>query len=147
MDIPADARIRATIKTGSIYYFEEETFSSSEPHYFVVLNEKPLGDKVLVLVCASSQIEKRKNAIKKLGLPLETLVEVSPLQCASFTKETIFDCNTVIEKPIQAVIEKLEQEKLRVCTDELPEEIITLLVQGVIASPQVPEYCKKMIQA
>jgi hypothetical protein len=147
MEIPAIAVIRSTIRTGTIYYFQEESFSSTEPHYFVVLNELPSQDKILILVCASSQIDKRKNAIKKLGLPTETLVEILPEQCPSFKKHSIFDCNSIIEKPIQAVIEKLELQKLHVCVDYIPKDIIEKLIQGVIVSPQVPEYCKKMLKS
>ena len=61
MNIPAKVRILAEIQNGSVYYFEEEKLSSTEPHYFVVLNRNPRNEEFLILVCASSQIMKRKQ--------------------------------------------------------------------------------------
>ncbi len=58
IDIPDEIRIKATIKTGTVYYFTEETFSSDEPHYFIVLNHNPAGANIITLVCSSSQIDK-----------------------------------------------------------------------------------------
>lgn len=91
MDIPARVRILATIKTGSVYYFEEERLASNEPHYFVVLNRSPRTEELLILVCASSQVEKRQQIIQKLGFPQETLVFVSPVDYPLFTKDSIID--------------------------------------------------------
>lgn len=145
-NIPADIRILATLKTGSVYYFEEERLSSREPHYFIVLNKRPKTESVLFLVCGSSQVEKRKNAIQKLGFPEETLVFVSPKECPCFSKETAIDCNTIIDKMIESVIEKLASNELRICTDFIPDEIIKKLVKGALMSTQIQEEIKKSIR-
>ncbi|MFZ4500158.1 MAG: hypothetical protein ACOYMZ_01520, partial [Minisyncoccia bacterium] len=137
--IPPDVRLLATLKTGSVYYFEEERLSSPEPHYFIVLNREPRVDTVLFLVCASSQVDKRKNAIQKLGFPEETLVIVSVGECDCFIKETAIDCNTVFERTTLSVIEKLENGKLRICSGVLPDEIIAKIVTGTLASCKVPQ--------
>lgn len=143
---PPKIHILATVKTGSVYYFEEERLSSSEPHYFIVVNKSPKSDEVLLLVCASSQVEKRKNAIKKLNFAEETLVLVSPKECPCFTKDTAIDCNTVLEKTSQSVIEKLSNGKLRVCPDEIPGDIVKKLVNGVLISNQVSEDIKALVR-
>ena len=103
VDVPPEVAIKATIKSGSVYYFTEESFPSTEPHYFIVLNIDPLKDRVVFLVCASSKIEKVKR--RRLHCPSETLVIISPVQYAVFKYETVIDCNSVFEKPVDLLVE------------------------------------------
>ena len=145
MYISPRIRILATIKTGSVYYFQDEELSSADSHYFVVLNKDPRTEEFLILVCASSQIEKRRHIIQKLGFPQETLVFVSPVHYKIFRKDTVIDCNRVFEKTSASLIEKLEQDKLRVCSEMMPESIIKSLIQGVLASNQISEKVKRML--
>lgn len=143
MDIPARIRILGGIKAGSVYYFEEDQLSSAEPHYFVVLNKNPKSDELLILVCASSQVERRKEIARKLCFPPETLVIVSPSDFVVFSKETVIDCNRVFERTPQSLIDKLEQGKLRVCVEPMPDNIVRSLVKGLLSSTQVAEKIKK----
>src|SRR3989344_1523724 len=145
MDIPPNVRILVTIKTGSVYYFEEEKLSSDEPHYFIVLNQNPRTEEFLILVCASSQIEKMRQIMQRLGFPQETLVFVSPSEYPIFSKDTVIDCNRVFEKTSQTLIEKLEQNKLKVCTDMMPNGILQKLIEGVLASSQISGKIKQML--
>ncbi len=149
MDISARNRILGSIQSGAVYYFEEEepSFSSTEPHYFIVLNKSPRTDEVIVLVCASSQVEKRKQRAKKLGFSAETLVVISVSEYPLFTKETVIDCNRAFEKNIQSLADKLEQEKLKVCTELMPESIVAKLIQGILASTQISEKVQKMLSS
>ena len=145
MDISSNVRILATIKTGSVYYFEEDELSSNEPHYFVVLNQKPHTEEFLVLVCASSQVEKRKQIIRRLGFPQETLVFISPSEYPIFSKDTVIDCNRVFEKTLQTLIEKLDQNKLKVCTEVIPDIVLQKLIEGIVASTQISERIKRIL--
>jgi hypothetical protein len=145
MDIPPNVRILATIRTGSVYYFEEEELLSDEPHYFVVLNQNPRTEEFLILVCASSQIEKRRQIMQRLGFPQETLVFVSPSEYPIFSKDTVIDCNRVFEKTSQTLIEKLDQNKLKVCTEIMPDTILQKLIRGILASTQISEKIKRML--
>ena len=145
MDIPSSIRILATIKTGSVYYFEEEELSSDEPHYFVVLNQNPRTEEFLILVCASSQIEKRRQIMQRLSFPQETLVFVSPSEYPTFSKDTVIDCNRVFEKTSQTLIEKLDQNKLKVCTEIMSDTILQKLIRGILASTQISEKIKRML--
>lgn len=144
MYIPPDVCILSTIKTGSVYYFEEEQLLSDEPHYFIVLNKSPRTEEFLFLVCASSQVEKRKENIQHLGFPQETLVFVLPSDYPIFTKATVIDCNSVFERTSETLIEKLKQDKLKMCTEIMPDIIIQKLIKGVLASPQVDQKIKQM---
>jgi len=147
IDIPANVHILTTIKRGTVYYFREENFSSVEPHYFVVLNKNPSNNSVIILVCATSQIEKRKRRAQILNFPIETLVEVSPSDFSLFSKNTIFDCNCVIEKNVQSIIDKLSKKQLIICSTQMPEKIMSLLVAGVLRSSQISEQNKKIIES
>lgn len=145
MDIPPNVRILATIRTGSVYYFEEEELLSDEPHYFVVLNQNPRTEEFLMLVCASSQIEKRQQIAQRLGFPLETQVIISPSEYSIFSKDTMIDCNRVFEKTSQTLIEKLDQNKLKVCMEIMPDIILQKLIRGILASTQISEKIKRML--
>ncbi len=147
IDIPAHIRILATIKRGSVYYFKDESFSSAEPHYFVVLNKNPRNNTILILACATSQIEKRKQIASTLHFTKETLVEVSSSEFSLFTKTTLFDCNSVIEKSIQSLIDKLSHNELKVCAVAMPEKIVESLVKGALLSTQVSLGNKKIIES
>lgn len=138
MEIPADIQILSTIKTGSVYYFEEETFvNSEEPHYFIVLNKNPRTEDFVILVCASSKVSKRQSIAIHLGFPPETLVVIQPQEYPLFKCETIIDCNNVFEKSIQTLISKLEKGELRLCAKMMPETIVQKLIKGVLKSNQV----------
>ena len=145
MEISARIRILAGIHTGSVYYFEEEQLSSPEPHYFVVLNKNPRTEEILILVCASSQVEKRRQMAQILGFSPETLVVISPSEYTLFTKETVIDCNRAFERTAQSLIDKLEQGKLKVCTELMPKDIVRRLVCGILASTQIAEDVQKML--
>ena len=145
MDISARIQILAGIRTGAVYYFIEDSFPSSEPHYFVVLNKNPRTDELLILVCASSQVDKRIEIAKKLGFPTETLVIISPSEFSLFKKQTVIDCNRALEKTSRSLIEKLEQGKLKICTELMPVSIVEKLILGVLASSQVSEKVQRIL--
>ena len=90
--------LRATIQPGFVYYFHDSNLTSSDPHYFIVLNKHPLTDRILLLVCSSSQLQAVRN---RRTLRPETVVEISPQEYPDFTRDSIVDCNTVFEKSIR----------------------------------------------
>lgn len=146
IDISPEIKLLSTLQRGSVYYFSEETFSTEGAHYFVVLNREPDAEIMLVLACASSQVGKRQSIGARLGFPPETLVVVRPNEYNSFTVDTIFDCNNVIEKRVQSLIDKLSAGELNVYHEPLSQEIVDRLVAGVLISPQVTEGSKKLVQ-
>lgn len=142
--IPPEVAIKATIKSGSVYYFPEESFQSEEPHYFIVINLDPQTDRVVILVCASSQINKSK--LRRSACPTDTMIEIGPVQYSDFTKNSIVDCNDVLEKNIESLIEKLRDGKL-VIKSEMDIKLVNLLRQGVLCSPVVETRIKKLLQS
>jgi hypothetical protein len=145
MNIPAHIALIAGIQTGSVFYFEEESISSIEPHYFVVLNRNPKTEEILILAIASSQVVKRRKIVERLGFSKETLVEIAPEEYPLFTKKTVIDCNRAFEKSIQSLAEKLENGKLKVCDEIMPSEIIKRILVGMLMSTQISKNIQNML--
>jgi hypothetical protein len=72
--IPPEARIRSTIRPGSVYYFVERTLHSAEPHYFIVVNDPLRSSEVVLLVAASSRIKNVERRRRRLP---GTLVKIT----------------------------------------------------------------------
>jgi hypothetical protein len=142
VEIPPEIQIKSTIRVGSVYYFKEEALSSSQPHYFIVLNIKPRKDTVILLVCASSQIEKVIK--RRRTCPSNTLIKISPAQYPDFKFPSIIDCNIVFERTIDQLIEKLTNKKLRLKTEMKPD-LVKKLRQGVFASPLIENRIKSLL--
>ncbi len=145
MKNPLHYCISEKIETGSVYYFQEERLSSDEPHYFIVLNRNPRTEEFLILVSASSQVDKSKRIAKYLRFPEKTLVVVSPSEYPTFKKESVINCNSIFEKTTQSLIDKLEKKQLKLCERLMPKEIIEKLIGGTLASDQVSERVRKML--
>lgn len=145
MDIPPEIAIKSTIKPGSVYYFYEESFKTAHPHYFVVLNTKPLEDDVAILVCAVTLDIKTIEAKERLGYKRgETLFDVAPSECPLFKRPTLFDCNVVFLKTLPVLIEKLNNGDLAL-KGTIPDELLKKLRLGALASRQVEHRYKKLI--
>lgn len=127
---------------GAVFYLVDRTFSSLEPHYFVVLNHNPYSEELLVLVVASSQIENVKK--RRSHLPKETLVEIDKDMYESFTKDSIIDCNSARTKSRSQILEQLNAGGSQVFP--MPKEILKKLRQGVLASPVVETSVKLILR-
>jgi hypothetical protein len=142
IDIPPEVQIRSSIRRGSVYYFKEHSFSSDVSHYFIVLNRYPATDRVLLLVCPSSQIEKVRH--RRRNLPAGTLVEIKQDEYLDFAVDSIVDCNTVIQKTVGELVSKLSQGNLKV-KSTMPMEILGKLRSAVQLSPMVSEEDKEVL--
>lgn len=141
--IPPETQIRSTIRLGSVYYFAEETFKSPEPHYFIVVNVDPLKDTIIFLVCSSSQVSKVHK--RRRMCPSETLVEIAPSQYLDFNANSVVDCNYVMEKTIEQLVEKLSQGKLKLKA-QMDASLVRRLRNGVFHSPLVERRIKRLLQ-
>lgn len=137
--------IRLTLRQGTVYYMAERGLSSAEPHYFVVLNRDPLRDRILLLLVASSQIEKARNRIARKNLPAASLVEISERDYQDFTKDSCVDCNKLFNKSLQELCEQWNKKEVRSQSD-LPLDLLEKLMEGVKASPLVSDDEKALIQ-
>lgn len=139
-DLPP--QLRLTLRSGTIFYFAHRGLSSSESHYFVVLNASPLSSQLLVLAVASSQVDKVIK--RRAGFPPETLVIVDPAEFKEFTRRTVIDCNQVFELSRDELVQKFVSKELRHHMD-LPTTILERVWHGVHTSPRVDEIHKQLL--
>ncbi len=146
MRLPVDGNIaiRSTIRPGTVLYFYEESFTSAEKHYFVVLNHAPLTDPAIFMLNATTNVAGRKAA--RAAMPAETLVEVGPANCPFLTQDSIFDCNSPTIHPIEVLIKKFNAGKLNLVADPAPSNLLDNLRTGVLVSPMVPEADKALLR-
>jgi len=144
VDVPPEVKIKAVLKPGAVFYFEEESLKSDEPHYFVVLNQNPSVDVILLMVVSSSQIPK-VYLRNQNNNPSETLIEVSPTEYPDFTKNSIFDCNKVFLKTVDELIDKVKTNKLKLKSN-ISSELLDRLRNAVLASPSVPPSQKRILE-
>jgi hypothetical protein len=140
---PLPFELRLSLRRGTVYYFQHRGLTSEASHYFVVVNNDPRADKVLLLAVASSQVDKIRE--RRRNLPPETLVEVQPEDYGSFTKPTMIDCNQVFELDRAEFVERFKAKELRSHPD-LPAFIVERVRAGILASPRVDEEHKERIR-
>lgn len=121
----------------------EEGFSSEDPHYFIVLNKTPTGDAFLVLVNATSQIEKIEKRWRRFP---HTVVKITKAEYPAFTKdESIIDCNSVTKHSIDEIVEMLQSGRLK-HKPEIPIAIVEKLREAVLASLVVENNVKELLR-
>ncbi len=150
MEISAEIAIGATLRQGAVYYmtWEEDGFSSTEPHYFVVLNISPEPEKPILVVCAISDIEKTKKRAKNLGFSEDTLVIVTPSDCPFLTHDSVFDCNFAKRTEMEKLVSKLQCGEIRKLSKDvtISEEVVSKLVEATCKSTLVTEEDKKLLK-
>jgi len=67
--------LKLGLRTGSVFYFRARELTSDLPHFFVVLNQNPLEEKLLLLTVFTSQIDKVR--LRNRERP-HTVVEFGP---------------------------------------------------------------------
>ena len=147
MHIPPKVRIPLCIEQGSVFNFHIEFRGSgrqSKNRYFVVLNRNPKTDTVLILLTSTTQIDKKKEFIKRAGISEKTIVSVTPKEYTVFTLESVFNCNEVIEVSMQDLVRKIEDNG-SMNYPKMPEEILNKLLSGVSESLRVTEATKKFL--
>lgn len=144
MDISPEVALRGIIRPGSVYYFPSEKLTSTDSHFFVVINLNPFKEQLIILVCGSSKIESVKR--RSRNQPSETLIEVTPEEYPHFSNTTIFDCNKgVYRHTVDDLIQRLSSKRLEICHDYLSYEIVESLRTGVLASPVVEREIKQQL--
>lgn len=135
--------IKKSIVPGSVYYFREETIISEEKHYFIVINKNPSIDEVLLLACASSQIEKVRRI--RHNCPANTLVIITPQQYSGFRIPSVLDCNYIFIKTLFSLMKKYNDNELLV-KPEIDVSLVEILRTGVLSSNLIANRVKAMLR-
>jgi len=134
--------IKSDVIAGSVYYYNDPGLKSTYPHYCIVVNINPSKDTVLLLVHASHRISKVKE--RRKGYPQETLVEIDPTEYPGFDKQSIIDCNDVMERDVEVLRRLLAQRKL-VKKPVMGLRLVRRVRKGIIASDQVAQTTKDLL--
>ncbi len=147
MDIPLKVRVPLSIEQGSIFNFHidfDGTGRKSGNRYFVVMNCNPRTDKVLIMITSTTQIEKRKEFIRKAKISEKTLVIVSPKECSTFKTESAFNCNDIHEVSMEDLVRKIEAGG-SMNYPKISDSILKKLISGITESPIATEEIKKLL--
>lgn len=147
MEISPDIRIPICIEHGSVFNFLHQVDSpkkQSKNRYFVVMNQDPKTDKILLLVTPTTQIEKRRKYIRDVGIDEETIVELAAKEYGGFSRDCVFDCNYLIEVSMSDLIKKIKESGSD-HYQKMPGDIMKKLMNGVKKSPLVSDEQKRMI--
>ena len=142
MEIPFD--IKFTLRRGTVYYLQHRGLSSSEPHYFIVLNSAPMEQRVILMSVFTSQIEKQERAITRAGHREETLVRINPSDYSELSKDSCVNCNKVFSKPLAELIQNWPNMAKKLI--DLPGDILEKILTGVELSSLVSEEEKALIR-
>jgi hypothetical protein len=134
--------LRVTLREGSIYYFQERTLSSAEPHFHIVVNE-PLRQQALLLTVVSSKVEKVKHRRRD---SLETVVELGPSDLPGIlTRSSIIDCNRLIRISLEEFSERWARKEVAAFDKDLPTRLRSALRKAIHASKLVPDEIKALV--
>lgn len=127
---------------GSVFYCIDAELNSDKPHFFIIINNDPINDGEIYLVCASSQIEKCKNRRKVF---LNTLVEIKSFEYMHFTCDSIVDCNTIFIRTKTLIREKLRTGNMQQ-KSPMDVAIIKKIQRAAIYSGLIERYIKEKLK-
>ncbi|MCX6807492.1 MAG: hypothetical protein NTZ80_01635 [Patescibacteria group bacterium] len=141
INIPEDIFFDLTLEAGSVYYyFDPRLKKTEEPHYFVVLSKS----ERIILVCATSQFEKRKKWVERCNLQASTLVIIAPDKNNGLKRDSLFDCNYYFEETRASLKQKHKNKPIRLkgrvsCGD------LARLISAMKKSRLIPKEIKDLL--
>jgi hypothetical protein len=148
MEFTIDQQLAGFIQTGSLIRFEPGTvFGTTNAHMGVVINANPRTQKVIVVVCATSQVQRVQNYANRVGLSPYTIAVLPANAHSHFSKDTAFNCNDteVITYDIIKAWHTAGQIEVVTKDGVLPEGILNDIRAGVIISDLVEDSTKEML--
>ncbi|NUO00611.1 MAG: hypothetical protein HUU01_08345 [Saprospiraceae bacterium] len=130
------------IQPKKVYYFGSTKLNTGVPHYFICVSR--LDGGMLILVCCTSQFEKRKNYIEKANLPFSTLVWINPDTENGLEIDSYVDCNSYFDYSIEEFKNFYENDKLEF-KGEISDTHFEQILIGLKASPIVEENIKEIL--
>lgn len=147
MEIPPKIRIPLCVEQGSVFNFFVDFGDSkrqSKNRYFVVLNRNPKTDTALIMVTSTTQIQKKREFVKRAGISDKTIVEVKTKEHYIFTSDSAFNCNEIFEVNMSDLIRKIE-ENGSMNYPKLPDDILKRIIVGINESPKISQSIKDLM--
>lgn len=131
------------ISPGKVYYFSSEKLTTSVPHFFICVSRTE--NNLLILVCCTSQFEKRKKFIESRNLPYSTLVWIKPNEDNGLNIDSYVDCNSYYDYMVNDFA-KLYENDLLEYKGEISESHLEQIRIGLQDSPIIEEFVKDIIR-
>jgi len=147
MEIPPKIRIPLCVEQGSVFNFFIDFGDSkrqSKNRYFVILNRNPKTDIALIMITSTTQIQKKREFVKRAGISGKTIVEIKAKEYCIFTSDSVFNCNEVFEVNMSDLIKKIE-ENGSMNYPKLPNNILKRIIVGVNESPKISQSTKDLM--
>jgi hypothetical protein len=128
------------ISTQKVYYFKSSKISSQLPHYFICVIT---GNETFVLVCCTSQFDKRKRFAESRGLE-SSLVWIKSDTDNGLKIDSYVDCNTVFYYTIEEFKILYENDEIEY-KGELSEIHFTQIITGIKNSSLIEEEVKDLL--
>jgi hypothetical protein len=147
MEIPPKIRIPLCIEQGSVFNFFidfDDSRRQAKNRYFIVLNRNPKTDVALIIVTSTTQIQKKREFVKRVGISDKTIVEVKAKEHPIFTRDSVFNCNDVFEVDMSDLIRKIE-ENGSMNYPKLSDDVLKRIIAGVNESPKVSQSIKDLV--
>ncbi len=132
----------ALLIPGKVFFIKSDR-SPDIAHYFVVVNANPDEIKPIILVMATSQVEKRRNYVRLAHLSSETLVYANSDTCEFLRVDSVFDCNSIYDTTFERLLEHLNDGGRTV--GDVDREFLTKLRHGVRVSKKVSGQKKGLV--
>jgi hypothetical protein len=140
MDVPL--ALKLSLRRGCVYYFVDRRTTSTEPHYFVVVNSEPLGDELLLLCIVTSNVERVRRM--RICLP-GTTVEIDPTDWPGvLTKPSVIDGNVLFARDLDGFVERWKRHEIQECA-RIPDELLEEVRVAVLASPLIEAVLKEKL--
>lgn len=139
-----------TVKRGSVLTLSGDMpFTSSTEHHFVILNHDPQSHEFLIAVNHTSRVTDRLTKLHERGNVdvRATTVVFRPGEYGFFSKQTLFDCNSIHEITEAELVTAYKNGHLTVPSDavQLNATDLSKLAQAALNSKNVSLIQKRMI--
>lgn len=138
MELPPNLKFRGILQQGQA--FKAKIKHDKYPRYYFVLNIDPQTDTVLVLSTSTTEFEEHRNC--KGGDDVH--IVLSKEDYSEFEEPCLICCNRP-KTTNKAKLENLLKQQQYELLQALPETILKKLLQGILKSPVVEGYIKKMV--
>jgi len=139
MKLPSDL-FKTSISPRKVFYFRSEQLNTSIPHYFICVAKSE--NDMLILVCCTSQFEKRRQFIESRGFPHSTLVWVPPTSENGLSVDSYVDCNSYFDYTVDEFIGLYESGILEL-KGEISEDHMAQILIGISDSPLIEDNIKE----
>lgn len=125
-----------------VYFFSSTQLNTLIPHYFICISRAE--DDMLILVCCTSQFEKRKRFIELRNLPFSTLVWIPPNEENGLEIDSYVDCNSYFDYTAEELWRLYDADNLDF-KGEISNSHFQQIVLGLKESPLIEESIKELL--